>query len=103
MLEQKQLDPRKPVGKKECAIFETSSAPACSTGTPHLRGKKTTIFHMHTALRARVQILFKSDIKNIGYYSQFCGPMNSKLDLRFPKNRVSQDILCTFLAWQEIM
>lgn len=44
--EQKKLGPRVPTGKKECAIFETSSASARPTGVLCLGGKKH-ISHAH--------------------------------------------------------
>lgn len=69
--EQEELGPRVPTGKKECAIFETSSASARSAGVLCLGGKKN-IFHMHTVdLLSEGQgsnfILVR--YQNIGYFS----------------------------------
>lgn len=78
MLEQKQLDSKKLIGKKEFAIFETSSTSACSTGTLCLGGKKPTIFHMHTAdllSEGQRSNFIQVRYKNFGYFSQFCGPI----------------------------
>lgn len=58
--EQEKLGPRVPTGRKECAIFETSSASARSTSVLCLGGEITyfTCTLLIYSQRARVQILF---------------------------------------------
>lgn len=77
MLEQKQLDSKKLIGKKEFAIFETSSTSACSTGTLCLGEKNPPYFTcilLIYSLRARGQILFKSDTKTLDISLNFVDP-----------------------------
>lgn len=76
MLEQKKLDPRVPIGKKECAIFETFFCLCLIHWYALLRREKTyfTCILLIYSRRARVQILFKSDTKTLDISFNFVNP-----------------------------